>query len=235
MTIINYRKYNDIDVYFSEYNYIFRGTTYDRFKKGRIQCPYEPRTWGKGYLGVGEYRKTINDIKTEQYNYWRMMLERCYSEKYHIKHPTYQKCVVCEEWLDFQNFARWYDNNYYQVDNETMCLDKDILNKGNKIYSPNTCVFVPERINALFTKCDKTRGDYPIGVYYNKTANKYIARCSTINGRKHLGCFETPNDAFIVYKNFKERYVKQMAFEYQEKIPNKLFNALYNYEVDVDD
>ena len=235
MTIINYRKYNDIDVYFSEYNYIFRATTYDRFKKGRIQCPYEPRTWGKGYLGVGEYRKTINDIKTEQYNYWRMMLERCYSEKYHIKHPTYQKCVVCEEWLDFQNFARWYDNNYYQVDNETMCLDKDILNKGNKIYSPNTCVFVPERINALFTKCDKTRGDYPIGVYYNKTANKYIARCSTINGRKHLGCFETPNDAFIVYKNFKERYVKQMAFEYQEKIPNKLFNALYNYEVDVDD
>lgn len=235
MTIINYRKYNDIDVYFSEYNYIFRGTTYDRFKKGRIQCPYEPRTWGKGYLGVGEYRKTINDIKTEQYNYWRMMLERCYSEKYHIKHPTYQECIVCEEWLDFQNFARWYDNNYYQVDNETMCLDKDILNKGNKIYSPNTCVFVPERINALFTKCDKTRGDYPIGVYYNKTANKYIAKCSTINGRKHLGCFETPNDAFIVYKNFKERYVKQMAFEYQEKIPNKLFNALYNYEVDVDD
>lgn len=80
------------------------------------------------------------------------MLERCYSARYQERKPTYKGCSVCDEWLNYQNFAKWYDDNYYEIKGEIMCLDKDILVKGNKIYSPENCVFVPNYINVLFAR-----------------------------------------------------------------------------------
>ena len=96
------------------------------------------------------------------------MLTRCYSDKYKKKKPTYEDCKVYEELLNFQNFAKWDSENYYEIEGETMCLDKDILVKHNKIYSPETCVYVPNTINVLFTKSDKIRGNTPIGVNEQK-------------------------------------------------------------------
>lgn len=120
-----------------------------------------------------------------------------------------------------------------------MCLDKDILVKGNKIYSPETCVFVPERINTLFIKKDNDRGVIPVGV--RRVGNKYRARCNYIaidnkNKRKELGTFDTPEDAFYKgYKLFKEDYIKEMAERYKDKIPENIYKALYRYEVEITD
>ena len=239
MVIIEYRKYNDIDVYFPEYNWTFKHTRYSDFKKGEIKCPYERRTYGIGYLGEGKYKTKENGEKTKCYNVWHDMLKRCYSEKCHKKQPTYKNCKVHDKWLNFQNFAKWYYDNYYEIEGERMCLDKDILHKGNKIYSPETCIFVPNNINVLFTKSDKIRGEYPIGV--NLYCNKFRARCGVYDFKnnkkklKHLGVYNTPEKAFERYKQFKERYIKQVADEYKDKIPQKLYDAMYNYEVDIDD
>lgn len=121
-----------------------------------------------------------------------------------------------------------------------MCLDKDILIKNNKIYSPNTCIFVPQRINNLFTKTNKNRGNLPIGVSYYLNYNQYTATCSIIKenerkGHKTLGYFNTIEEAFNAYKNFKEKYIKQIANEYKDYIPIKLYNALLNYQVEITD
>ena len=122
-----------------------------------------------------------------------------------------------------------------------MQLDKDILNKGNKIYSPETCVFVPQRINNLFTKSNKIRGGYPIGVNYSQNCNCLCVRCSILcedkKKNKHLGYFslDEPFKAFSTYKNFKENYIKKVADEYKELIPQKLYEALYKYEVEIND
>lgn len=159
------------------------------------------------------------------------MLERCYSKEFHKTHPTYKDCEVCEEWLNFQNFATWYIDNYYVVENQTMCLDKDILYKGNKIYSPDTCIFVPQEINTLFVKRNKSRGKYPIGVYYSKEKNKY----RSMLGKTHLGYFDTPEGAFNVYKKAKERHIKEIADKYKCDIPKKLYEAMYEYKVDIID
>ena len=120
-----------------------------------------------------------------------------------------------------------------------MCLDKDILHKGNKIYSSNTCIFVPNRINVLFTNCKKTRGNYPIGVTKNDN-NRFRARCNILDDNNkiksvHLGYFGTPEEAFNAYKIFKENYIKEVADEYKDKIPNKLYEAMYNWRVDITD
>ena len=241
MIITGYRKNNDIDVYFPEYDWTAKSVKYQNFKKGQIKCPYERRTYGVGYIGEGKYKTRINGKKTKCYDTWQSMLQRCYDNKYHEKYPTYINCEVCDEWLNYQNFGTWYEGNYYEVKDEVMCLDKDILDKGNKIYSPENCVFVPENINKLFIKCDRSRGEYPLGVIYHKHAKKFMAQYNIYDletnksKHKHLGYYDTPEQAFQTYKQFKEKNIKEVADYYKEQIPTKLYDAMYTYKVDIDD
>lgn len=242
MIITEYRGYHDIDVYFPQYNWTARSVDYGNFKKGKISCPYEPTTYGIGYVGEGIHKiHDENGKLTKCYITWSSMLQRCYDNKFHEKNPTYKGCEVPKEWLNYQNFAEWYYKNYYEIEGERMCLDKDILHKGNKIYSDKTCIFVPYNINVLFVKSDKIRGEYPIGVSYNKRNKKFIAQCSVYdykenkNKNKNLGLYNTPEEAFKVYKQFKENYIKEVADYYKSKIPSKLYQAMYNYEVEITD
>jgi hypothetical protein len=236
MTIIKYTGSNNIIVKF-ENGHITK-TTYSLFLKGAIKSPYCKSTFGLGYLGVGEYK--IKNEETNKlyksYEVWHSMIKRCYGKKEHELFPTYKFCLVCDEWLNFQNFARWYEENWYEINNERMCLDKDILIKGNKIYSSETCVFVPNRINCLFTNCKSSRGEYPIGVHYNKKESIYIAKCHIDGNNKEIGRFKTPEDAFYLgYKPFKENYIKEVAEEYKDKIPKILYDAMYRYQINITD
>ena len=236
MIITRGNKSTDIDIYFPEYNWTFYHNRYRNFKNGNVKCPYEPRFFSKGYLGEGKYKIKENGKFTKCYLKWSSMLKRCYDKKYHIRRPTYKDCTVCDEWLCFQNFAEWFYDNYYECDNEIMCLDKDILVKGNKIYSPNTCIFVPQRINILFVKSDKVRGDYPIGVYYYKPTNKFKSQCNNgYKNRINLGYYDTPEEAFQIYKVYKENLIKQIADEYKNLIPQKLYQTMINYKVEIND
>lgn len=235
MVISEYRNTRDVDVYFTEYNWTKKSTRYDRFKNGSISCPYERRTCGVGYLGEGEHKAVENGKETECHIAWKTMMIRCYSDNKHEKYMSYIICTVCEEWHNFQNFAEWYENNYYEIENEKMDLDKDILYKGNKIYSPKTCIFVPRRINSLFVKNDIDRGKYPIGVSYRKREGTYVSQCRNGKNREFLGRFSNPIDAFNSYKKYKEKIIKEVADEYKNKIPNELYEALYRYEVEITD
>ena len=133
----------------------------------------------------------------------------------------------------------WFNENYYKIAGEKMELDKDILYKGNKIYSRDTCIFVPQRINTLFVKNDNARGKGPIGVDQLPSGN-YIARCSNGFGKYiHLGTYNTKEEAFHVYKNYKEKVIKEVIDSYEGKIPepfySKLRKTMYNYKVEIDD
>ena len=241
MILVDYKSNENVLIYFPEYNWYRPYTFYQHFKDGNVKCPYEKRFYNVGYIGEGNYKCKENRKQTNAYSYWHGMLKRCYCEYDLKKHPTYINCEVCEEWHNFQNFAKWYEENYYEINDEIMELDKDILLKGNKIYSPKTCIFVPHRINGLFTKADKSRGDYPIGVCYHKRDNVLEVKCSVYKNnkkkRKHLGRFSPsePFRAFICYKNFKENYIKQVADEYKDLIPTELYEAMYKYKVEIND
>ena len=236
--IVEYNNYDDVWIEFQDEYKIRVHTTYKHFKNGGVKNPYHKVMYNIGYFGQNKYsRKTHPKI----YDTWHDMLKRCYNPYYINKHLTYIDCYVCEEWHNFQNFAKWYEENYYEVENQRVHLDKDILNKGNKIYSPETCIFVPQRINVLFTKSDNKRGKYPIGVsYYSKDKALYV-NCSIIENdnkkQKYLGIFSInePYQAFTCYKNFKEKYIKQIADEYKELIPIELYEAMYRYEVEIND
>lgn len=193
-------------------------------------------------------KKTARNKKA--YNVWRGMIDRCFDEK--VKNTkkalSYKDASCCEEWLSFENFYDWLSNqeNFDKwLTGNRWNLDKDIIIKGNKVYSPETCCLVPNYVNVLFTKSSATRGDLPIGVHYNK--GRYIARVSmrgnddrcTDSGRyrKHLGGYSSPEEAFMAYKKEKEEHIKQVAQEEYDKgnITKKCYDAMMSYKVEIDD
>jgi len=138
------------------------------------------------------------------------MIQRCYDEKLHEVESTYSECEVCAEWLSFSTFYDWFKENYYELENERIQLDKDILIKNNKIYSPDTCCFVPHTINSLFTKSNKNRGSCPIGVLWIRRDKVYRAQCNDgYKNRVGLGDYHDPIAAFKEYKKFKEDTIKK--------------------------
>lgn len=122
------------------------------------------------------------------------------------------------------------DNN-----NKSWQLDKDLLIKGNKVYSEDVCVFLPKQINTLLVKRNASRGYYPLGVHWSVAASKYSASCSSGKGSQHLGCFQTQEDAFLAYKIFKESYIKQVAEQYKPQLDKRAYQALMDYTVEITD
>lgn len=203
--------------------------TAQNIRQGNTQDKLAPSLLGVGVFGSGEY-----DHNHPAYPHWNSMIVRGFSDKYKATYPTYTDVTVCNGWLNFQDFARWCDSQV-GFNQPGFVLDKDIILKRNKIYSPDTCVFVPHQINSLLVKADSMRGEYPIGVYFDSKKCK-LAACVRINGsNKTLGYFKTELDAFNTYKVAKEKYIKQMADKYKDTISSEAFAALYNYQVEITD
>ena len=239
MEIIKYRNSLDIDVEIltNPYNYIIKNCAYSQFRRQCLESPLFPTVYNIGYMGIGKY-SSVDEYgnKSKIYNQWVNMLSRCYNDKYIKLRPTYEGCKVDKGFHCYQNFVEWYINNKWSKD--CLNVDKDILNKGNKTYSYENCVLVDNRLNSLFCKSNAIRGKYPIGVNFDKERNKYVSQCWNGKGVKMLGRYSTPLEAFQAYKQFKESYIKQVADEYKQKYPNfpdKLYNAMYNYEVEITD
>ena len=229
--VIGYKGCNNILVAF--YNpFCIVECAHGQLKAGRVSNPMLPNVFNYGYLGVGEY----NSVKHERLYYiWRSMLNRVHNYKCQLKQPTYKDVTVCDEWYNFQNFAKWCETQKFY--NTKDCkgnhyeLDKDILVKGNKQYSPEKCCFVPKRLNSLLLNSKKSRGVYPIGVSYHKATNKFCASFRDGNKQVHLGVFNTPEEAFEVYKLNKEKYVIDVVENMKLDIDVEVYKALLNYSV----
>ena len=188
--------------------------------------------------------------KSKEYETWRGILKRCLDDGYLEREPTYNGCSISKEWTYYKNFYDWITSqeNYKQwkEGGKGWAIDKDILIKGNKVYSSETCLLVPMNVNSLFTNRKLHRGSYPIGVSYSKKNNKFLAYCNdpfkerNDGGRyigHYLGSYTTPEEAFYAYKKFKEEMIKKVAIlEFQrENITQKCYEAMINYQIEIDD
>ena len=243
LMIKKYNK-NKCDIYFPDYNWTGINISTTAFYQGTVACPYEPRTLNIGFLGEGPYKTRYEDQKaggrTIEYNTWISMIRRCHDLKFLEREPSYRDCTIYKDWYNYQNFGYWFTENYYEIPGEKMQLDKDILVKGNKEYGPDTCCFVPHHINSLFTARKRERGDLPIGVFETNKgySGHYSVQCNTMfDNKKQIKQhgFTTINDAFLAYKEIKEQEIKRVADFYQQYIPQELYNALYNWEVEIND
>ena len=232
--IIRYKSANDMTVQF-ENGYI-TDCQYGHLKRGLVMSPYDKGVCGVGFHGEGKYKAWISRYKiTNQYQTWTSMIRRCYDVKCQEKYRSYIGCTVAPEWHNFQIFAEWYDENIYKVGDERIDIDKDILIKGNRIYSPETCIFAPQKINSLIVNKASARGLYPVGVTWSKKMQKFSAACSNTNKQVYLGYHTTPEEAFHVYKDYKENLIKMVAELYKDYIPTKLYDSLNQYSIEITD
>lgn len=231
--VIEYINSANVRVQFLDSGHIVTARLYE-LSKGMVRDTIRKRNSvfknGIGVIGEGPY--SVSSHK-HIYNVWCALLKRCYDEN-HRGYAAYQDCEVCLEWQTFQNFAKWYEDNCP----ENWQIDKDILNHGNRLYSPDTCLCVPKRINQLFVYERSRRGNLPIGVSYaDKCPNRpYIARLGNKEGfKKYLGSYPTPTEAFAAYKSAKEKLIKFVANQYHDVLTGKAYSALLAYEVHIDD
>lgn len=161
------------------------------------------------YPGTSSWMVDGKRFKCPFYIKWTSMLLRCYKEKHLIKNPTYIGCSVSDDWKYFSNFKAWME----QQDWEGKQLDKDILVPGNKLYSKDTCVFVSRNLNTFLNDHSMASGPYPTGVAWHKATSMFSSQCSDpATGRsKHLGLFETPEEAYLVWKAKKHEHALTYA------------------------
>lgn len=178
------------------------------------------KRWGRilGGVAINGYDDYVK--KDRVYSVWTDIIRRCYDKRKQGKHKSYKLCSVCEEWLDFRNFKKWYDENYV----EGYAVDKDILIIGNKVYSPDTCCFVPKEINSMFRTSKKR--DLPIGV--KKACNRYCAIQTCGDARKYIGSFETVEEARDTVNKVRKEHFYKIAKIYKDNggISQKVYDAI---------
>ena len=231
--VIDYKGRNDVFVMFYDPVCVVRchlGT----LNKGQIKNPLVPTFYGRGFMGIGKYGKS----DSRAFSLWRSVLERTCCLSFKERRPTYKNTSVCEEWLNFQNFAKWCygqkllnakddKGSYYQ-------LDKDLILKGNKVYSPETCCFVPPEINGLVVRTSK-RNNLPLGVHFCKRQNLYVSQMSVGNSMKHLGYFDCPDKAHETYLLAKKDHMRFIADNWRGKIDPRVYEALIDWTVEIND
>lgn len=216
-------------------------------KKVCIVCPTHGEFWqtpsnhinGQGcpLCGINKMKGRISGINdafskstSRSYRTWTSMMDRCYNHKTQQSHPTYKDCYVCNEWLTFSNFDKWFKEHYV----DEWEIDKDLLVRGNKEYAPDKCCFVPQKINSFLTNKKSNRGKCVLGVYKTRYSNKFVATLGCLD-KPYLGTFNTEIEAFNAYKKAKENKARVLATEYKDQLEPRVYEALYNYQVEITD
>lgn len=227
-TVIEYISAIKVVIQFDGYPNNLKSISVAATKNGSFKNNYKPTIYGVGYIGDGKYQGSKKDGTDFVYGIWNNMLARNYDPYTQSKQPAYIGCSVCKEWLCFQNFAEWYMNHpSYGLGYN---LDKDLLGTINKVYSPETCTLLPPDLNVMISGSTISKNGMPLGV--NKIDNGYVARLSKgKDGREYLGYYKTAEEAHNVYVKAKERYVKNKALEWANRIEWKAFKALMEWKV----
>ena len=235
--IIYYKDTNNVIVEFIKTGYV-KSTTMRSINNGTLKDKLSPTVCGVGVLGY-KYKVTFDCNEYNKHEVWRGFIRRCYDEKHQINNPSYIGCNVSDNFKNYSYFYEWCDKqvgfNQKDDDGEYFHIDKDLLVKGNKTYSEETCVFIPKAINLALVKSVTSRGKFPMGVLWKENKKRFVARIAMGNKPVDIGYFKSSTEAFNAYKQAKENYLKQLAEKWKGQIDERAYNALMNYQVEITD
>lgn len=219
--VLKYEDCKSVTIRFENTGYITKYSA-SQIKSGDLKDPLAPSMFGVGYLGVGEYSHTNNKVA---YFRWAHMLRRCTSDDLSL-FRTYQDKEVHERWHNFQNFAEWAERQPgFYVTDPVWQLDKDLLVKGNKVYGPDTCCFIPARLNTMIGRSDDVQG------YFDSKNNDYGFGYNDTDGTNYKRRFKNQEEGKLWYKENRERVTKEVADQYKNVLDSRVYKALYLWQV----
>lgn len=226
MIIIAERNRMDIDVEFlDEHHYIKKHTTLTNFSRGQIKNPFDVSVLGKGYVGNGKYLTKISkDKRTVEYSIWTSMMDRCYGKR--EQYSAYvDNTEVCGEWLNFQNFAEWFNQNKYDIGKERLHLDKDIQYEGNRTYSPYHCILIPQSINEQFKNHSgrKKQIDTDLPYTIRRSGKRYLVSYRGYS----LGSYNSVDECVSIYLVEKKKYLRELVDKYKN-MPDEVKQIVLN-------
>lgn len=226
--VIDYQGCSKVRVKFLDgYGYEYT-ITLGELRRGEFKNPFHPSVFGVAFFGVGIFKRSVDGVKTPEYACWASLMERLFSNYRKEKFPTYLDCSVCPDWLNFQVFADWYTKQRFY--GRGYQLDKDILVVGNRYYSPDTCCLVPSEINSLLIRPNSSKSKYKTGICIKGETGKFLVQLKKFGKQTHVGFYTDLKDAEAAYKYEKERYVKEVAMIWKDKVDEKVFKSLINWE-----
>lgn len=181
--------------------------------------------FGIGYLGCNDAEATRDNYI---YSKWANMLQRCYDKETHKLKPYYSSCRVDIEWHNFSNYREWHKEN--GMDDRKVDLDKDVLVQGNTVYSSETCTLIPHFTNTIFEE----RGA-DTNIILNNDTGKYDVSMSVLGKKEEVGTFDTEKEAQQGYIDYKQDYIRNFAKKCKGKVPNKTYEAMMNWVVEITD
>lgn len=195
--------------------------------RGYVRNPYLPSLFGEGYIGEGKYSSSDKEVYTP----WKSMMQRCYDENSRHLYKSYKGVEVCKEWKCLQNFGAWFEENYNPETMQGWAIDKDILAEDKKIYSPETCAFVPPSINNVLVKAVGKNNGQPTGV--EKRGNSYYVRF--FKGNEHFRSirYDSSKEASFVYGYEKDKYIKELAERFKDVLDPRIYDKLVDYKTKI--
>lgn len=190
-----------------------------------------PTVCGVGFNDV-QFQVKVDGKIVWQYHLWGHMLGRCFDAKFKQRSPTYEAATCCDDWLSFATFVEWLNKEVgYSGKLDGYQLDKDLIIKGNKTYSPDVCSLVPQAVNSLLTDHGAARGEFPVGVTFDKGRGKFRACLNCFGRHKHLGYYTTIESASFAYKIDKEAHIKVVALQHKGVLKPAVFESLMNWGI----
>lgn len=221
--LLNDRFDKKVKVKFTETGFEYY-TELHNAKLGLVKDYLKPNYYGVGFLGSENASPCIGGVRSKENTHWIQMLRRCYENKENRtkEYMPYIDCSVDERWFNFLNFKEWcnHQKGFTFPDSQ---LDKDLLVKGNKVYKPEICLFLPRKVNNLFKRTD-TKG-------FTKYRKKFQSHCADFNGKILFIQTEDKEECREWYKATKKSVIMEYAEFYKNDIDIRAYHAMMNYEV----
>lgn len=218
--VVGYKNNRSVTVRFEQGNVSV--VRLDHLRSGGVKNPMHRSVCGIGFTGIGKHKSKEGGKNSAVYTVWNGMMQRCYSPVYQAKFPTYKGCTVHPDWHNFQLFAEWFFADKYRLDG--WHLDKDIIINGNKVYSADTCCFIPPHLNSLLLDCKASRGGLPQGV--SRHGYRYQASIANFGEQIYLGLYDCPFAASESYKKAKLTHIKEVAASYIGDVDQRAIDSL---------
>ena len=183
------------------------------------ECPEYGSTKRKRNNENHESKRNISF--TPAYKLWSRLLQ--------IDRGNSKGCsgILCDEWKQFDCFEKWYNENYYAIENEKMEFSYRFFDIYNDFISPKTSCFLPIGINEIVKKLG---GHYKnngllLNVERHNRSKLYKIR---MNNNQCVAFSDSVEEINAIREILLKKQFWELSQKYKDMLPEQIYARLVN-------